>query len=89
MLLIEDDYVNQGDIQKVFHRKNSDFGPLSSWLHFVTVFLDPPCPLVTTKIMKNLKKKIEPKLAEKTLGMCLTKHIRMPKSHKKATEKHN
>ena len=88
MLLIEDDYVNQGDIQKVFHLKNSDFGPLSSWLHFVTVFLDPPYPLVTTKIMKNLKK-IDPKLAEKTLGICLNKHIRKPKSHKKATEKQN
>ena len=29
----------------------------------------------------NSDKLLDPKLAEKSLGLCLTEHIRMPKSH--------
>ena len=57
----------------------------------------PPChrlsPFALTPLPPchhpNSDKLFDPKLAKESLGLCLTEYIRVPKSHRKATEKQN
>ena len=67
-----------GAIQKVFHRKNPNFWPPSPPCHRLSPFALTPLPPCHHL---NSDKLLDPKLAEKSLGLCLTEHIRMQKSH--------
>ena len=62
--------------QKVCHRSTTDFSPPPPLSHFVTICLYPPPPCHHP----NSAKLFDPKLADKSLELCLTEHIRMPKS---------
>ena len=66
----------QGAIQKVCHCTNPNFRP------------PPPCHSLSSIALTyspyhhlNSDKLFGPKLAEKSLGLCLAEHIRMPNSN--------
>ena len=75
-----------GSIQKVCHRKNPNFCPPSPLVTVCHHFPWPPSPPCHHP---NSDKLFDSKLAKESLGLCLTEYIRVPKSHRKATEKQN
>ena len=63
-------------------------GPFKKYVTVKIPIFDPPSPLSPFALTPSLPchhsnsdKLCDPKLAEKSLGLCLTEHIQMPKSH--------
>ena len=85
-------YRNVSQVMSIYPSSTSSKGPFKMYVTVKIPIFDPPPPLspfVTVCLdplpppchHPNSDKLFDPKLAEKSLGLCLTEHIRMPKSH--------
>ena len=73
-----------GPFKKYVTVKIPIFDPLPPF-HRLSPFALTPSP----RHHPNSDKLFDPKLAKESLGLCLIEYIRVPKSHRKATEKQN